>query len=85
MRANNIAAQAKISIFVSGQGPNTQYVAGPYSSFQALNTADTEVIINDVDLLNQPSALGKHYMVVVEFDLDNGHTALVSTPFFRHE
>lgn len=85
MRASNIAAQAKVSVFVSGQGPNNQYVAGPYSSFQALSTANTEVIINDIDLLNQPSALGKHYMVVVEFDLGNAHTAMVSTPFFRHE
>lgn len=84
LRASAPTENAQIQVFVSGQGAANQYT-GPFSTFTTLPTADTEVIIDVTQLLNQPSVTGKLYAVVVEFDLDAGQNAVVSTPFFRHE
>jgi len=84
LRASAPTANAKISLFCSGFGAANQYT-GPYSTFLTLPTADTEVIIDATQITNQPSVTGKLYAVVVEFDLDTGQNAVVSTPFFRHE
>jgi hypothetical protein len=75
---------AQISVFVSGFGPNNQYT-GSYSTFQTMPTSDLEIVINENNLMNQPSAAGKLYSVVVEFNLADGDSGVVSTPFFRHE
>lgn len=86
MRGSSVDSLAQISIFTSGQGSVNQYLSGnPFSTFQSLPLADQEIIISNTDIQNQPSALGKKYSVVVEFDLGSGQSGFVSTPFFRYE
>lgn len=84
VRGSGTTPRMKISVFVSGSGPNNQYT-GLFSTFQTLPASDLEVVINATDLMTQPSASGKRYSIVIEFDLAFGESGVVSTPFFRHE
>jgi hypothetical protein len=86
LSGNAVGGLARVSVYVSGQGPINQYLSGrQFSSFQSLPLAEQEIIISNVDLSNQPSLLGKRYSVVVECDLGPSESMTVSTPYFRHE
>ena len=84
IRGLGASPMVQVNVFVSGFGPNNHYT-GSFSTFQTMPLSDLEIEINENNLMNQPSAAGKLYSIVVEFNLADGDSGVVSTPFFRHE
>jgi len=78
--------QFKLSAFVAGQGALNQYkTSSTYYNLSTAPLADTELLVQDLDLLNQPSSTGKKYSLVVDLELDNGDLIVCGNPYFRHE